>query len=179
MCFRTFLSYQGRRARALPTRAHPGVKMLKARDQKRLSTCNPDQISLFGEVSKHRKCRILCGHRNERDQNTAFMEHRSKVKFPHSKHNKLPSDAVDASPDPIPDNWGRISFELIPERHRKQIKKEIKELCEFYNFNGYVEGTADQMGIKIRQGHDWDGDDEFNDQTFDDLIHTETREAEE
>ena len=41
---------------------------------------------------------IVCGHRNKEDQNKAFAEGKSKLKWPKGKHNKLPSQAVDAAP---------------------------------------------------------------------------------
>ena len=44
---------------------------------------------------------ILCGHRNEADQNKAYAEGNSKAKWPQSPHNKLPSMAVDVAPYPI------------------------------------------------------------------------------
>lgn len=124
---------------------------------------------------EYRACNVLSGRRGKIEQNDLYANKKSKLKYPESKHNKLPSEALDLAPDPIPDNWGAISWKLIPKKHRKQIQKEIKERCEFYNFNGYVKATADQIGVEITQGHDWDGDNEFNDQTFDDLVHNQTK----
>lgn len=149
--------------------------LFSLKDQERLNTCCADIILLFTEVIKNRPCRILKGRRGKEEQNKAFDEKRSKIKYPDGKHNKVPSEAVDAAPDPIPKNWGRVSWKLIPKKHREQIKKEIKELHKFYEFAGYLKGVADCNEIGIRQGHDWDGDHEFNDQSFDDLIHTETK----
>lgn len=149
--------------------------LFRAKDQDRLNTSCADLILLFTEVIKHRACRILKGRRGKKEQNDAFNENRSKVKYPNSKHNKVPSEAVDACPDPIPKNWGGVHWKLIPKKYRNQIKREVKELHKFYEFAGYIKGIADCKGIKIRQGHDWDGDQEFNDQSFDDLIHTETK----
>jgi hypothetical protein len=42
-----------------------------------------------------------------------------------------------------------------------------------YNFIGYVQGIADELGIKIRSGADWDMDNNFHDQSFMDLPHFE------
>ncbi|MBR1777852.1 MAG: M15 family peptidase [Alphaproteobacteria bacterium] len=63
---------------------------------------------------------IVCGHRNESEQNAAFAAGASKVKFPDSKHNTLPARAYDRVPYPIPLNaagewddksplWGRLA----------------------------------------------------------------------
>jgi len=146
---------------------------LRDRDQRMLNTCSANLILLISTVCEYRNLRVLCGRRGEKEQNDHYNKKRSKVKYPDSPHNKLPSKGLDISPEPIPDNWGAISWSLIPKKYRNRIGREIKELCEFYNLNGYIEATADQLGIKIRQGHDWDGDHEFNDQTFDDLVHNE------
>lgn len=49
---------------------------------------------------------IICGHRNKEEQNNAFAEGKSKLKWPESKHNKNPSLAVDIAPYPI--DWNDI-----------------------------------------------------------------------
>lgn len=46
---------------------------------------------------------VLCGHRGEAEQNAAYAAGNSKLKWPNSKHNKTPSEAVDIVPYPI--NW--------------------------------------------------------------------------
>lgn len=132
-------------------------------------------IRLYNEVIRGYNCTILCGRRDKQEQEKAYIDKRSKVRYPNSTHNRFPSRGIDVCPYPIPKNWGRISWELIPEQHRKTIQKEIKELHKFYHFNGYVKGVADCNDIPIRQGHDWDNDNEFNDQDFDDLVHTEIK----
>jgi hypothetical protein len=45
--------------------------------------------------------KILCGHREEKEQNEAFNKGNSKLKWPQSKHNSLPSLAVDIAPFPV------------------------------------------------------------------------------
>lgn len=72
-----------------------------------------------------------------------------------SKHNSQPSKAVDVSPYPI--NWNN------------------KE--GFYHFAGFVRATAQQMGIKIRWGGDWNGNFDLKDQNFFDLPHFEILES--
>ena len=117
----------------------------------KLRTCDKLLQDLFNEVIKYYDCKIICGHRNERSQNQAYDEGMSSKKWPESKHNKLPSEAIDVAPHPI--DW---------EDHRR-----------FYMFVGIVRGIAKKMGIKIRCGADWDGDMEVKDQNFHDLPHFE------
>lgn len=118
---------------------------------KNLSEAHPDLQRLFHEVIKHYDCTVIEGHRGEEEQNKAYHAGHSKLKFPQSKHNKMPSLAVDVCPYPI--DW--------------------KDYKRFYYFGGLVKGIASQMGIKIRWGGDWDGDNQFTDQRFHDLPHFE------
>jgi peptidoglycan L-alanyl-D-glutamate endopeptidase CwlK len=117
----------------------------------RLRTCDDRLQRLFAEVVKHFDCSILCGHRTKEDQETAYSLGASKVVWPNSKHNSLPSVAVDVAPYPI--DW--------------------KDIRRFYFFGGFVLGIASQMGIAIRWGGDWNRNTLVNDQTLNDLPHFE------
>ena len=121
--------------------------------KKRLETCDEKLQSLFNEVVKVFDCSILVGHRGEEDQNKAYKEGNSQVKWPKGKHNKKPSSAVDVAPYPI--DW--------EDRER------------FSYFAGFVKGVAWRLNIRIRWGGDWDGDTELSDNNFDDLVHFELR----
>jgi len=123
----------------------------------KLHSCHPDLQILFKEVIRHVDCSIICGHRNQKDQDAAFTAGKSKLKFPNGKHNSNPSMAVDVAPFPI-----------VWDNHKR-----------FYWFGGYVMGIAEillQHGIithKVRYGGDWDGDGDITDQKFNDLLHFE------
>ena len=132
-----------------------------SRSRLRLESCHYDLYYLFSEVVKTYDCSVLCGHRGQLEQTQAFDSKRSKVQWPDSKHNSIPSRAIDIVPFPI--NWGDTGSE----------KERRKALARFYHFAGYVKAVADQLGIKVRWGGDWDGDGLFNDQNFDDLPHWE------
>ena len=119
----------------------------------RLSSCHPDLQKVFNQVIKEIDCSILCGQRGEKEQNKAFDEGRSKVRFPDGRHNANPSNAVDVAPYPI--DW--------EDRER------------FHLFAGYVLGIADSMGIRLRWGGDWNRDWTVKDNKFDDLPHFEIR----
>ena len=123
--------------------------------QARLATCHPDLQLLMKALIKHVDVSILCGHRTEAEQNKAYREGASTKKFPKSKHNQLPSLAVDIAPWPI--DW--------------------KDRGRFYMVVGYVRRLADELGIKIRCGGDWDGDLNTDDQRLHDLPHIELVEA--
>ena len=122
-----------------------------------LATCHPDLQRLFREVVKTYDCSVLWGHRNEYQQNEMYLAIPpvTKVEYPNSKHNSLPSMAADVAP------WvnGKVCFEP----------------SQCYHFAGYVKATADRLGIDIIGGSDWDNDNDINDQTFRDIIHFQKR----
>jgi len=117
----------------------------------RLATCHEDLQKVFMKVIENFDCTILVGHRTKEEQDEAFRTGHSQLQWPKSKHNSLPSMAVDVAPYPI--DWN----------DREQ----------FHLFAGYVLGIADSMGIKLRWGGDWDGDKDVKNNTFDDLVHFE------
>jgi len=123
--------------------------------KEKLLTCHQDLQTIFNYVINHFDNTIVCGERNEFDQNKAFDKGFSKVKYPGSKHNSSPSMAVDAIPYPI--DWGDVN--------------------RMKYFAGYVMGIAKMLkryGIishDLISGLDWDGDTELSDTTFKDHPH--------
>ena len=108
------------------------------KSQERLNTCDPRLVELFEEVVEHFDCTVIQGYRDEAEQNKAFEDGFSKLKYPKGSHNKYPSLAVDIAPYPI--DW--------------------KDRDRFHLFAGFVKGIASQMGLNIRWGGDWDSDTE-------------------
>ncbi len=119
--------------------------------QKHFDTLHPDLQRVLGEAIKYVDFSITCGFRNEADQNKAFAEGKSKLKWPNGEHNKMPSRAVDVAPYPI--NWNDAeSFTLL---------------------SGVIYGIACTLGIKLRLGIDWDGDFATLEHSFKDRPHIE------
>jgi len=121
---------------------------------KRLASLDPRLRLLLLMAIEHYNFSILCTHRTEAEQQEAFEQGRSKKQWPESPHNKLPCRAFDVAPFPI--DW--------------------KDLQRFYHFAGYLMGLATYMKIPLRWGGDWDGDGDFSDQDFNDLVHFELNE---
>jgi len=105
----------------------------------RLKQCHPNLIKIMLRVDEIYPIHVVCGFRNEEDQNKAFKEKKSKLKFPESKHNKIPSLAVDIVPD--------------PDRNPKTISwvdlKAFEIMCLA------VEAISEEYGIKVRFGKDF------------------------
>ncbi|WKT59121.1 hypothetical protein Q2E61_09290 [Microbulbifer thermotolerans] len=119
--------------------------------QSKLATCHEDLQRLLNEAIKVVDFSVICGHRGEAEQTAAVRAGASKVQYPNSKHNSLPSLAVDIAPYPI--DWNNAE--------------------RFAHLQGVVRGIAHVMGIKIRLGGDWDMDGDITDQKFTDWPHIE------
>lgn len=108
---------------------------LSPRSEERLHTCDEGLIILFEYAIEHTPidfC-VLCGYRNKSDQETAFLQRRTKLHYPFSKHNLKPSLAVDIAPYPI--DWNNID--------------------RFIELSNYIKEYADELRIKISWGGDW------------------------
>lgn len=99
----------------------------------RIHECDERLQLIAGELIHRMDVTVLCGHRGEAEQNKAFKEGKSKLQWPDSKHNKMPSLAIDIAPYPI--DWNDIA--------------RFKIMCE------YILDIANELGIKIRQGRDF------------------------
>ncbi len=119
--------------------------------------CSPLQVILhaYADVADPSlDLTIIEGHRNEERQMLAYNSGKSKVKFPHSKHNKTPSQAFDFIPAPF---------------HRKGWSDGYR----FARIAGGLITVAHMKGFRLRWGGDWDLDGSSDDENFLDLGHIE------
>jgi peptidoglycan L-alanyl-D-glutamate endopeptidase CwlK len=130
--------------------------------QARLDTCDVDIKTIWNELAKYINNSVLCGHREKYEQNKAFADGVSKVRWPNGKHNVKPSKAIDSAPYII--EIGNVDYD------------DYKALAKFA---GYVDLISRQLFDAgkithlIRWGGDWDMDGRTIDQTFNDLVHFE------
>lgn len=103
------------------------------RDIKRLATCDEKLQKVMNEAIKETPFMIICGRRNKEAQDKAYLENKSRVMFPNSKHNSYPSKAVDIAPLPL--NWNDID--------------------SFIELSQHVLGAANKLGINIIWGGNW------------------------
>ena len=120
----------------------------------KLGTCHPKLQRLFREVIKTYDCTVVWGHRGKEDQNKVYDDGNSQKKWPDSKHNVVPSLAIDVAP-------------------YVAGKGVVWEARQCYFFAGWVMKTAKELGIEITTGADWDNDLDVNDQKFRDVCHFE------
>ena len=109
---------------------------LSATSLLKLEKVHPDLQNIFKEAIKNTPIdfTITCGWRGEKEQNKAFEQGNSKLKFPQSKHNKMPAMAVDAVP--YPKMWDASDSEWLL-------------------LSNHILATAKKLGIKLTWGGSW------------------------
>jgi hypothetical protein len=110
------------------------VPVLGRRSRGRLENVHPDLVRVLEEAIKSYDFAVIWGHRGMEDQNTAFSSGNSKNRWPTSKHNGLPSTAVDIVPYP---GGYEASYE------------------EFFEMATHVLGAASRLGVKVKWGGHW------------------------
>jgi len=103
----------------------------------RLNTCD-DKLKILvtsAIVTSPIDFSVICGYRAKEEQNKAFYEGKSKLRYPQSKHNYFLSDAVDIMPYP------------------QQFKATEKEWQTLLN---HIKAVAKKLNIEIRCGIDWE-----------------------
>lgn len=125
--------------------------------EERLLTCHPDIVAVCRELIKQYDFSVLCGYRDQKEQDKAFNEGNSKVIYPNSKHNTKPSLAVDLAPynktEPHID-WGNVSafkemwirFDTIA----KVLKNEGK-ISSIFVWGGSWTTLKDYPHIEIKE----------------------------
>jgi peptidoglycan LD-endopeptidase CwlK len=111
------------------------IGMLKDTNKK-LSQAHPDLQRLFKEVGSRIDILIICTFRGQKEQDAAFNDGKSSLKWPKSKHNHTPSLAVDSAP-------------------LKNNKIDWNDTKAFQHMCDVIKSCADKLGIKIRQGRDF------------------------
>ncbi len=105
-----------------------------SKSRARRDTCHFDLKEVLDEAIKHFNFSIIWGHRGQVDQNKAVREGQSKLRWPASKHNAVPSNAFDIVP--------------YPEGYTASYER-------FYEMATYILAAAAEQGIGIRWGGHW------------------------
>ncbi len=117
-----------------------------------LLSCDTRLQDIMNTAIKYIDFSIVKGFRSEIEQNKAYVNNYSKVKYPNSKHNSIPSKAVDIQPYPYP---------------VKRVTNQFTYLA------GHILMVAHNLGYKIRWGGDWNLNQNVTDNNFNDLYHFE------
>ncbi len=129
-------------------------KLSKA-SQKELDTCVAHWYVIIMILLRLIDVKVTCGFRGEDQQNTEYAEGDSTKKWPESKHNKLPSPAIDIHPYPI----------------------DFEDRDRYVHMAGMVIAIGALVGVEIRWGGKWRKDVDIKDNKkvtgLDDLGHFE------
>jgi len=128
--------------------------------KKRLSQCHVELQLICRDLLQSFDHSVLCGHRDEEEQDKVFDAGLSHVKYPDSKHNGYPSMAVDIAPYPRGNN--NANDHILHHMMTGEVFRIAYVLCK--------EGL---LSHDIRWGGNWDGDRQFDDQKLIDLQHIE------
>jgi len=91
-----------------------------------LKTCCFDLQLIIEEAWLSADFRVLCGHRSQHAQHEAFLLGHSKLDWPRSKHNLLPSLAVDLMP---------VSLGYIFKSDFIKLKDIVLQIAILHNIN--------------------------------------------
>jgi peptidoglycan LD-endopeptidase CwlK len=130
--------------------------MLLGNSEHVLLTANPFLQQLFREVAKAWDLTVLEGVRTLERQKELVASGSSKTLA--SRH-LAQADGFSAAVD------------VAPRGLDATVTWQDSAL--FYYFGGYVMRVAQDLGLHIRWGGDWDGDHQVKDQNFNDLVHFE------
>ena len=112
----------------LPASVPSGLGTWSKRSLDNLNECHPDLLRLAAAIDKRIDIEVICGYRGKAEQDKAVRDGTSKLPFPKSKHNRSPSLAFDACPNPI--QW--------------------KDTAPFKKMRAIAQEEAAKLGIKIR-----------------------------
>ncbi len=85
------------------------------------------------EVIKRVDCCVIEGHRDQDKQDSLVAAGFSKTKWPNSRHNSTPSEAIDVTPNPV--NW--------------------KDKKAFADLACIIKQAAIELGIELEWGGDF------------------------
>lgn len=98
-----------------------------------LKSCHPLLQEVAHAAIEFTDFSVICGYRDKANQTHAYLTGASRAKWPKSKHNQMPSLAMDVCPYPV--DWNAI--------------KEFKRVAN------YILVAAQNMGIDIEWAGNW------------------------
>jgi peptidoglycan L-alanyl-D-glutamate endopeptidase CwlK len=128
----------------------------------RLNTCHPLIREIVHEANNIMEMSVLCGVRLKEEQDKAYADKKSTLKWPYSKHN-------------LKDKYQKFSHavDIIPYFLEGKSHYDWRDSLAFSRLAGVMFAVAHSKGIKIRWGGDWDLDNRSADEHFLDLPHFE------
>lgn len=101
------------------------------KSKERLATCNHLLQFIANKAIEKMDFVVVCGYRGKQEQDDAYMKGVSKLKFPESRHNKLPAEAMDLAPCKVVN--GKTIIDWTDIKAFQELAKIIKEIAEEYH----------------------------------------------
>lgn len=89
----------------------------------KIQSCDQRLQDIINKAKETNSFQVICGRRGQADQDKAYADGKSKLMFPHSKHNPFPSQAFDAVPIPL--DWNDIKAFTNLADNIKQTAKDL------------------------------------------------------
>lgn len=133
------------------------------RSKRNLSTCHPDIVRVldralsYGEIDMA----VFAGFRGEQEQNQAVIDGYSTKVWPHSWHNKKPSEAADVGPFIRGKEWTDYVINHIDEEsERKRLLKHKggipwNDEKYWYKLHAYIMRAAREENVELHWGGFW------------------------
>ena len=122
------------------------------RSRKHLGGVHPELRAVLDESIKHYDFTVLAGFRGEREQNEAYRNGYSKLKWPNSEHNKRPSRAVDIAPWPEVYNASKRDWYEMATHVLRAASKLGVDVRWGGHFNGFFDGAHFELGPEEKRG---------------------------
>lgn len=100
----------------------------------RRNECDARLQAVLNEAIKHIDFSIVTGHRDMAEQNEAYNDGKSQLRWPKSRHNSYPSEAFDIIPYPA--GWD-ASYE------------------QWFELATYIMRAGLQLGVRLEWGGHW------------------------
>lgn len=125
-------------------------------DSPKLKTCHENLIDTACILNEFIDIIVIECHREKERQNRLYDEGKTKLRYPHSLHNKTPSLAIDIATKPL--DWN--------DREQFTYIAGLLKGVYYIRHKGH-----------LRWGGDWNDNLLVKDNKFDDLVHFEMRES--
>jgi peptidoglycan L-alanyl-D-glutamate endopeptidase CwlK len=142
-----------------------------------LAGCKRSLRDVMTEAAKYRNIQALYSLRGKEIQNQFFSEGKSEKQWPDSEHNNPNLEVVPENMWTLDEDQKSNAVDIAPYfdgmNPHVDWSDDALARAQFYMLAGVIFTVANQLGVKLRWGGDWNSDGSFKDQKFMDLGHFE------
>jgi peptidoglycan L-alanyl-D-glutamate endopeptidase CwlK len=139
--------------------------------------CKQPLRMVLEEAAKYRDIQAIYSLRGKILQNQLFAQGLSEKQWPNSQHNNPNLVEVPADFSTLMEDQKSNAVDIAPYfdnlSPHVDWSDDVLAQAQFYMLAGMIFAIANQLGVKLRWGGDWNSDGSFKDQKFHDLGHFE------